>query len=488
MIREFIRSGTNVLVADIGTKAIGFGVISMLTFILDPESLGKYNALLTTVTSIYGMAGLGVAMVLQRESAKHTLQTNNRLGELVSTGFLSMGISIAVLVVCFQIYHEKLSVLLFNGIDPELILWVPVLTLLYFLVQSPLAIILGMGMFRTYSLRNMAEAMITGICVLGGAYLWHLDGIIYGLIASYTMNGLIVWVIMKRSFLNSNVKLALRNIGPSAARLLKLGVPYFIGNTFFGAVANIILIGLFSSHVGFAELGFLRLGLSLAAILMIVPNAAKTVTVTFIARHEMNATKIQSLQIRYLFFLVVISTLVATLLLSPVVSVLFGKEYEAGMGVYTMVLLISIFFSIQQTMNTFIAGRGDLMLSGIVNGILTLLYIGLSVVLIPMLGINGYYIAFGGSYLMGFLVLMIYDLRHSAYTDKNLIIQFLAGTLFMITIAIAYHVMFDRSWIGDLILWAFVLLYAVTCIKYIFRDDEKENFRKMFGRLNAGAE
>jgi len=474
LIRDFIKSSTNVLFADIGTKAIGFALISILTFVLDPVSLGKYNALLTTIASIYGMSGLGIAMVLQRESAKHTLHANSLIGERVSAGFIAMILTIIILVFFFQVFHNQLTVLLFGGMDSDIIQWIPVLTLLYFAVQAPLTLLLGMGLFRTYSFRSMMESFITGVCVLVGIFFWQLEGIIYGLIISYTINAIIVWMILKKSFLDKKILLVVRNFIPNTRRLLKEGIPYFIGNTFLGAVASIILIGLFSAHIGFAELGYLRLGLSLAAILMIVPNAAKTVTISFIARHEMNATKLQSLQIRYLFFLATISTMVMMLLLSPVVDLIFGKEYESGLVIYTMVILISIFFNIQQILNTFVAGRGDLLLSGIVNSCVTILYIGGSLFLIPSLGIFGYYIAFGGSYLLGFVVLMAYDLDRSRYTDKGTIVRFLFGTMAFIFLSIAYTIWFERSWTGDLMIWALLLLYSFACVKYVFTPEEKE--------------
>ena len=142
--------------------------------------------------------------------------------------------------------------------DTQLVQWIPLLTLLYFLVQSPLSIILGMGLFKLYSYRNMLEAIITGCFILVGGYFWQLEGVVYGLIISYAINSIVVWAIMKKSFIKRDITLSLNQFGLNAIAILKKGIPYFIGNTFIGAVANIILIGLFSTHIGFEELGFLK--------------------------------------------------------------------------------------------------------------------------------------------------------------------------------------------------------------------------------------
>ena len=112
MIRDFIKNSTNVLIADIGTKTVGFFVLSLLTFVLKPVALGEYNALLTIVMSLYGMSGLGVAMVLQRESARHSVQNNQGLGKMVAAGMCCMIIAILLLGVLFYFFHNKLSLIL----------------------------------------------------------------------------------------------------------------------------------------------------------------------------------------------------------------------------------------------------------------------------------------------------------------------------------------------------------------------------------------
>ncbi|MBK9983468.1 MAG: oligosaccharide flippase family protein [Saprospiraceae bacterium] len=474
MIKDFLRSSANVLFADIGTKAIGFGVLSLLTFILEPEILGKYNALLTTITSIYGMSGLGLSMVLQRESAKHSVKSGIYLGEIISAGFMCMSISILGLVVLFQIFHDKINGALFGGIDSSLIQWVPWLTLLYFLVQAPLSLILGLGMFKVYSFRNMIEAIVTGICILIGGKMWGLPGVIYGLLVSYSINAIIVGIIIKKVFVEKRIQLVITNWVKLAYQSLRKGIPYFVGNVFLGSVANIILIGLFAKHIGFAELGYLRIGLSLAAILMVVPNAAKTVTVTYIAKQEANSTRLQSIQMRYLFFLIVTSTLLLTIILAPVVSFIFGNEYDAGVQIYIMILLINIFISIYSVLNSFIAGKGHLVFSGLVSGIVMGMYILLAIFLIPTIGINGYYISFGGSYFTGMIILIVYDLRMNAYNDKRKIIWFLSGTFGILGIAFLYSICLQRSWLFNLLFLSIIGMYILFCTKYVFESDEKK--------------
>lgn len=485
MIKDFLKSSANVLFADIGTKVIGFGVISALTFLLDPVTLGKYNALLTTITSLYAMSGLGIGLVLQRESAKYSIQRDSIMGEMISAGYVCMTILIIALILFFQLFHEKINTIIFGDIDASLIVWIPVLTFLYFLVQSPLTILLGMGLFKIYSFRNMIEAIITGICVLTGGYLAHLQGIIYGLLISFSINGVIVWWILRKSFLNKDIHLRINKVWTYAKKILGQGIPYFIGNTFLGAVANIVLIGLFSRHIGFAELGYLRLGLGLGLILMVIPNAVRTVTVTFIAGQELKSTMLQSLQIRYLFSLIVTCTLIMALVLKPIVSLIFGNEYDAGVNVYTMVILINVVFTIQQILNSFVVGRGKLLLSGMINGILAILYVFFSVILIPLYGIDGYYIAFGGSYFLGLIILLIYELSKNNYDNKKGLIFFLIGSFFIMSVSIIYYSSFQRSWEGNFISILLIGIYNLFCIKYLFRDEEKAFLTKMLSRANV---
>lgn len=467
------------------TKGIGFGILVLLTFLLQPADLGKYNALLTAITSLYGMSGLGVAMVLQRESAKHLMEKNQKISELVPAGLSSMAVSITIIIVLFLIFQGPLGRWVFMGMDPQLIKWVPVLTGLYFIVQSPLTLMLGLGQFKLYAYRNLVEVIITGTGVLVGGYFWQLQGLMYGLFVSYLINAFIVWVILKRLFIQNKIEMLFRHMGHHAVKLLRQGLPYFFGNTFIGAVGNIILVGLFSSHIGYEELGFLRIGLSLSAIIMVVPNAAKTVTITFIAKHGQNAVRLRSIQIRYLFSSILLSTILMISAIVPVVELLFGDAYMAGLQVYSLVLLIQVFFSMQQILNSFLAGSGQLIFSGFVNAIVAILYIVLGFILIPQMGLKGYYIAFGCSYFMGLVVFIIRDLAGPDYSDKSSIITFLIYSLavFLVTLII---VIIGVSWWTSLLLGVVALVYAVTCILITFNEEEKNWLRQLLVRSKIG--
>lgn len=107
MVKDFLKSSANVLMADMATKGIGFGILVLLTFLLQPAELGKYNALLTTITSLYGMSGLGVAMVLQRESARHKVSEEGKINEFVPAGLIAMAFSLLIILGLFGVFTNS---------------------------------------------------------------------------------------------------------------------------------------------------------------------------------------------------------------------------------------------------------------------------------------------------------------------------------------------------------------------------------------------
>lgn len=481
MVKDFLKSSANVLMADMATKGIGFGILVLLTFLLQPAELGKYNALLTTITSLYGMSGLGVAMVLQRESARHKVSEEGKINEFVPAGLIAMAFSLLIILVLFGVFHQQLQAWVFTGMDVGLMRWVPPLTCLYFLVQSPITLMLGLGQYKLYAFRNLVEVAISGAGVLIGGYFWHLEGMLYGLCVSYLVNALIVWIILKRLFIKHQIQMIFRRLRRNAGEILKHGVPYFFGNTFIGAIGNIILVGLFSSHIGYEELGFLRIGLSLSAILMVIPNAAKTVTISFIARHGTDSARLRSIQIRYLFSSIILSTILLISAMSPLIRLMFGDAYSAGIEVYSMILLVQAFFSMQQILNSFMAGSGKLLFSGMVNTVVAILYIVLALVLIPGMGISGYYIAFGVSYLLGLVVFITWEMIGQEYDDKRAIVEFLGYSF--VTMGMAFLiVMFGRHWWDNIVLSAIGLTYGVICILKTFNHDEKQWFKQLLSR------
>lgn len=477
MIREFIRSSLGVLLADLATKGIGFAMLSGLTFILGPADFGRYTALLTTFTSLYMMAGLGVAMVLQLESARLERDDPDRLGAMIGAAMVITFMAMSGIIFLYVMLHQRIDPWLFKDMDPALVSWVPLLTVLYFLVQMPLSLVLGMGLFRRYAIRNLAESAITTIAVLSGGYIFGLKGIIAALAISYCLNFIIVFLILRAALADRGIQISFSDLKGHSLQLLGKGVPYFIGNTLFGAVAGILLVGIFTTHIGYEELGYVRIGLSLAGLLMIMPNAVKTVTITYLARAGAAAREFFSIQVRYVFFLIVASTLSVLAALNPLVILLFGEPYQAGMSVFAMVLLIHAIFSMQQLVNGFIVGKGMLVLSGMTNGIVVLFYILTSVMLIPRWGLPGYYVAFGGSYMMGLIALLLVTFSNTRERSKSLVLYYSIVSLLVVLAVIAWYTWRNPSWANSVVLIFILMVYGWWTVRFVFTSREKITIR-----------
>src|SRR5690606_30879698 len=125
-----------------------------------------------------------------------------------------------------------------------------------------------------------------------------------------------------------------------------------------------------------------------------------------LARAGVAARQFFSIQVRYVFFLIVASTLSMLIVLDPLIILLFGEPYRAGTTVFAMVILVNTFFSMQQLLNSFIVGQGMLTFSGFSNGIVVIMYMVACLLLMPRWSMQGYYMAFGGSYLVGLLAVL----------------------------------------------------------------------------------
>jgi O-antigen/teichoic acid export membrane protein len=477
VISQFLKSGSGVFLADLAGKAFGFFLISALTFILAPEELGKYNAMFTAAVSLYAFSGWGVPIVLQRQSATSDTAQKKTLGELIAAGIIIMLIAMLILMSVLLLLSEKAWQEVFPGLDKRFLLWVPVLTLGYFLVQSPLSILLGMGKFKIYSLRAATEAAITLLSVATCAYLWGLRGAIIGLFISLCLNILITIVIFYKLFNVERIRLSLGHFKQNVKRILGQGSPYFFGNTLIGSVANIVMVSLFANHIGYDDFGYLRVALSITAIMAVIPNAAKTVTITYIARFDKAAEFMKSLQIRYLFFVLIICTAVMSLILYPVVSLLFGDSYMNGLPVYRMVLYLNIIFNMHQILNGFIVGHGHLRYSGILSTVMVILYMALMYLLIPLIGISGYYVAFGACYLLGLLVLVRKEMTEENYEGSAKLRSAFLGSLgFVLCLICSLLLPIDELW-RTILEASLLIIYGILHIRYVLPVGEITRIR-----------
>lgn len=480
MIDFFKKSGW-VLLSNLSVKFFSFLQIALITYFIIPEDLAVYNAINISILSTYLLSTLGVPVILQRSSALNQKSIQERLGSIIVAGGIIMTSAIMILLMIYILFRNTIGQFIikdsFNNYYIEFIVGL----ILYFISQLPLYIIQGLGEFKLYSIRNLVSGFITLIFVFSFAAAKGLNGAILGMLISYFFNAIISIYALKLSFLKSDLKLKFQNVWSEIKYILKEGFTFYFGNTFFGSVTNIVLIGFFTKFIGVAEYSYFRLGQSLVSIISVIPNAVRPVLLTFVAKLGEKAAYLKSFQARTLFLICIVTTILISINIELIVKILFDDKYLPGIYIYTLLLIINLPFIFYQIYISLFVGEGRLFLAGITATSQSLLFLILLLISGKYFSINFYGLIYSFTYLFSFLILFVLHVKlYSEKALKNFLIILILTLIYCASILIYKYTLFIEN---------LVLINLISLVIYIvlfffsYSNFERERIYTNFNRL-----
>ncbi|MBP6302548.1 MAG: oligosaccharide flippase family protein [Bacteroidia bacterium] len=393
MFKYFIKNTGWVLIANVFTKSIGLLSISFLSKIISSVELGLYNSYLNTSAYINQIADLGASTILQKSSAnfKQDATSKINLEQKLSAAFFLGLIANIVLLTAILFNIDKFSHLLFNQNVTDLTYLLVLITIIQFFFQMPSYVLMGIGYFKYYSIRNLLTSSISFIGTTVLAMSYGLNGAILGYMTATIINTIYTWritfIILKKEGINFSIYTSFRHI----KSLLQDGFWFYFGNTLLGAISGLFTITLFSQYISVEDFGFLRIAASINAITAIIPTALLPVTLTIISRKSnKDVFLIKSVQIRYVFSSIFIFTIVLLMFITPLIELLFSSEYNKGLELICPLILINVIILMQGIFSNFLIAEGKMTFLGTISTISIILHIVLSFTLVPLYGNLGY--------------------------------------------------------------------------------------------------
>jgi|GEM_PF-2305734 len=424
MIRKFVKAGSWVLASNIGAKGLNFVLLNILARFLNPTGFGLYNAIIASAASINQICDVGSTMVLQRSSAKLSEIQTDKIGNRFLIIFIIQLILNSLFTLAIYFFPDFFDKLLFhNSITDKPIQLIGLVALMQIIFQVPLTLILGLGEFKKYAIRMI---MSNGIALVSTVLLLSIFEVsikiaLWALIASQFINAVLSWWMLRRMLREKQVHLKLNNIGNETVQVFREGFVYYLGNVLAGAIFNIMLIGLFSKFIGIEQFGYVRIATAMVAIMSIVPTAFQSVNITFLARNENNGTQLKSMQLRYISVACFLISIVLICYLNILIKTFFGAAYLPGREIFVFIILINMIIVVSAVITSFLVSKGHGTYVGIVSSISVFLNIIASLILIPKIGIYGYYIGQSIGFGLGFILVLNKEFRKYHYPDIKVI-------------------------------------------------------------------
>jgi O-antigen/teichoic acid export membrane protein len=438
-LKKFVNNSLLVLVSNLLVKFFSFLSISFLAKNLSVTSFGFYNVILAYGVSVSQLNDLGSGIVIQQVLAGQDESKLTKEKFIGSTLLFLFAIN-CLLNLFFYFNFEFVQRHFFNNGSVSInYLILSLLVFLQFFSELPVRIISGLNDFKSYSYRSAFSSFVSLILIYIGSYLYGVNGAIYGYLISLLISLAVGWGIIISIFKEINFKLRITSFFYSIKLLLRKGFIYYLGNNLSGAILGFYVLNQFSNILSFDSYSFIRIGISISSILLIIPNAIQPVSITFLSDKSFEKSQIivKTIQIKIIVMIIIAFVTVFIFFGNYFIQLFFGEKYINGANLILPILILNVYIISSSFISNFLISYGKRNFIGIVSVLGILLTFITYKIAIPKYGVMGFILGYSSGYLFGFVVNLIYEsiLVNKKYNDKSgsiLIIHFLIVTLFLL--------------------------------------------------------
>ena len=395
--RQFARNA-----AILSGQAVVQRVLGMLTSVvlargLGAAGLGALNAMQSTAMNAYGLTRLGVDVAAH----VHLAETDGRpetdkAGVVAAAALLMSGAALLGAAACWA-GAGWLARVVFE--EPTLTPWLRVSSLLVlaqFGHQFGYSTLAGLHAFGRYARVAIGAAVGTLIATAAGVWFAGLAGAVGATVAMGLAGAVWLGSESARALRGAGIRPRLAGWARPARELLRLGGPFYLTGFLLIPVAY-GLQGLLTRTGGLDEMGYLRVMLSISAIVSFLPSSLIGATVSSLAllrtdpnRGAEEFARHAGLNLRLVWLFCLLAALALAAILVPLVQVLFGGDYLVAAPAYRWGLFGAALLAVEGVVGqVLLAGRRVWALFGLLAGRASA-FAALGALLIPDYAIGGY--------------------------------------------------------------------------------------------------
>jgi O-antigen/teichoic acid export membrane protein len=389
-------------------------VIYLLARILNPESLGLYGYIASTlaVFATFGASGFGT--LANKFIAELKNSNPMRVGRILA---LSWGAAIV-----FSVFATALALVSADWIAERvcgerelapLLRMAAVALLGMALLGVGRGVLGGLRAFRTQTV-SYAFLMITSVPLIAGGAYWHgLDGAIGGMVVNYVCGGVVCALLAWRHTRHHGLRVIPQGAGGEVHLLGTFWLPAMLaGMMFFPTMwlsQTIFLLQEGGKHMlaMFTPANQLRLAI------ILLPAAVSQVVLTLLSEtsrqeEEARFRSILLLHIRVIWFMT-LPMCVLAVAAARSLAMSFGGDYVESWSVLMVLAASALFSSVATSVGQALASKHRMWLAFLLNGIWATVLLGLAWVWTPRYGALGvalaYLVSYGVHVITSFVVL-----------------------------------------------------------------------------------
>lgn len=466
-------------------RGLGLVTVTILARLLDPRGLGAYNFTLNSSQAFNGLTRLGIDAGLHIELAGHSpAEGRARVEQALGEAFgLTLCLSSLAAVVMLGL-AQPISDHLFAAPDLAPFMRIGVVVMLgQCFSQICYAGFAGLNAFAGYSRIAMAGGLIALPAVLAGALAAGAHGGAMAFAGSQLVTAALLFRRLGRECALRDMALRVCWPAGNAARLLKLGLPFYLGVLWLIPV-DFYVLGLLSRTAGVELLGQLRAVQALMAVIAVLPNALSGPLVTYLTeRHAAgHGEAALLLQVRVIWTSALLLSLALASIFPFAVALVFGPHFApAGqVGVLAIAPFIGTML-LNVLQGALLAQRRSLALFWI-GALMAGCQLAVAILLVPRFGLAGYFTAQAAAYGLGAAATGLWLFRTSGFRPQ-------AGWLTLLLVAtaltlglLAFHAQAEPRWETRILASLGLLILLLVASWYGGFSRDERNRLALFAR------
>ena len=398
-LNSYIRNVGVLIGQSFVQRVLGMITTILLARVLGAASFGTYSVVTATSSSAYGLVRLGIDAAIHVNVAEgvDSEEARRKTEEMLGAGLAVLLCAGLVAGMGCLLAADWLASTVYG--NAAIAIWIRIggiAALLQCLYQFLYATLAGLHRFTDFAKVILLSSSLNVISIPIAAWGAGLAGAVTALVLVQAITVGLLAITVRRVVRSEGISLRFKNWAVRAGQLISLGFPFYAAGLVAIPVAY-YLQGQLVQHAGLSELGYLRVILSLVAIVSFAPQSAAAAMVSMFTRtrvqeSNMLASRVmQNVKFVSIFALLTSSVVIAGLPL--IIYVLLGDTYMPVAGVAGLGLVTAVLMAANGVVSNALFSNRKVMLIFVATLVQSGLFMGLGMYLIPQQGLIGYLVA-----------------------------------------------------------------------------------------------
>lgn len=375
------------LLGTIVSRALGLGAAIFTARILGKAVYGELGIIQSTVGMLGTFAGFGMGTTATKYVAELRTRNPAKAGGIIAiSSLVSWSVSAVLFVGLYFVAPWLCSHTLAAPQLTETLRLSGLLLVVSGINGAQLGVLSGFEAFKSVARVSAITGLINFPMIVGGAFLFHLRGVILGMVVAQAIGCLLNLRAVRVEMKKYSVPISLTPRWAEFKVLWQFSIPAVLGSALISVVNWAAATMLVNQRSGYAEMGMFSAANQWFSALMWLPYVVSGVTLPVLAERLGSGDKANGVKALNMTLMINAGTVLPVMLIgclsSRYIMMSYGRDFASGWLTLDAVLVTAGILSVVVIVGELMAACGDMWLGFLLNVVFGALFLGLNAVLL----------------------------------------------------------------------------------------------------------